>query len=259
MPSPAGSGLPHPASYTVSESGHQLSDEVTGLVWQRTLDAKLRTWEDAKQYCACLSVDGVSGWRVPSRIELVSLVDFSKASPSINTEAFPDTTNENFWTSSVVTFDAGLVYLVFFLNGHTTYSQLDYEYRARCVRSAEPAPAERYSSENGTVLDRQTTLTWQRVIPKSLYTWADATKYCAGLDLSGPGWRLPTINEVQTLVDESHNPSIDLTAFPATPSEYFWSSSRVVDDIARAWTTFFTNGSTYSFAITGLKNVRCVR
>ena len=44
-----------------------------------------------------------------------------------------------------------------------------------------------------------------------------------------------------------------------TPSEYFWASSAVIDDATRAWTTFFTNGSTYSFAMTATKNVRCVR
>src|SRR5262245_47322161 len=35
MPNPAGSGLPHPASYTWDASGQQVTDNVTGLVWQR--------------------------------------------------------------------------------------------------------------------------------------------------------------------------------------------------------------------------------
>src|SRR5258706_10778300 len=33
MPNPAPSGLPHPASYSVSASGDQVTDEVTGLIW----------------------------------------------------------------------------------------------------------------------------------------------------------------------------------------------------------------------------------
>jgi hypothetical protein len=240
-------------------NGNEVTDEVTGLVWERTVDAKPRTWEDAMQYCACLSIDGLSGWRLPSRIELVSLVDFTKASPSINAEAFPDTTNDNFWTSSVVAIDDGLAYLVFFLNGHTTYSQLDYEYRTRCVRSAPTAPREHYTIANGTVLDTQTQLTWQQTMPPTRYGWAEAGQYCKMLSLDGSGWRLPTINELQTLVDDSKNPSLDTTAFPNSPSEYFWASSTVVDDATRAWTTFFTNGSTYPFAMTAAKNVRCVR
>jgi len=259
MPNPARSQLPNPASYAVSDSGNQVTDQVTGLAWQRNVDPSAMTWDVAQRYCACLTLDGVSGWRLPSRIELASLVDWTTASPSIDAVAFPSTVSENFWTSSVVTIDKGLVYLIFFLNGHTTYAALDYEYRARCVRSSTPPPAPHYTQANGTVYDTQTNLTWQQAFPIQRYAWADATAYCADLALDGAGWRLPSINELQTLVDDSVNPSIDGVAFPMTPSEYFWSSSAVVDDASRAWTTFFTNGSTYSFAVSAAKNVRCVR
>lgn len=259
MPNPVGSGLPNPASYQVSDSGNRVVDEVTGLTWQRHVDARTFTWMDAKQYCACLVVDGVAGWQLPSRIELASLVDWSKTSPSIDAEAFPDTTNENFWTAAPVTINPGLAYLVFFLNGHTTYSDETYEYRVRCVQPSPAPPSERYGISNGTVYDSQTKLTWQQQFPPERYGWDAAQSYCSGLELDGGGWRVPSINEVQTLVDDTVNPSIDLTAFPATPSEYFWSSSAVIDDASRAWTAFFTNGSTYSFAKTALKNVRCTR
>ncbi len=259
MPNPVQSGLPNPASYAVSDSNNQVTDDVTGLTWQRTVNSNAMPWEDAKRYCACLTLDGDDGWRLPSRIELASLVDWTTASPSIDVVAFPSTTNENFWTSSVVTRDTDLVYLVFFLNGHTTYATPDYEYRARCVRSSPALPAARYAVADGTVNDTQTKLTWQRAFPPERYAWADANAYCAGLSLDGSGWRLPSINELQTLVDDATNPAIDLTTFPLTPSEYFWSSSAVVDDATRAWTTFFTNGSTYSFPTTSPKNVRCVR
>lgn len=263
MPNPVQSGLPNPASLSVSVSGNLVTDEVTGLVWQRNFDSQLFTWDDAKQYCACLELDGKRGWQLPSRIELASLVDWTKTSPSIDANAFPNTPNENFWTASPVTTSPGLAYLAFFLNGHTTYSDVTYEYRVRCLQpSAAAAPDERYRIADGTVYDTQTRLTWQQAIPSSRYSWADAEAYCAELALGGNAgdtWRLPSINELQTLVDDTTNPAIDLRAFPKTPSEYFWASSAVIDDASRAWTTFFTNGSTYSFAITATKNVRCVR
>lgn len=261
MPNPASSGLPHPASYSVSASGEQTTDGVTGLIWQRQASSGVMTWEDAKRYCACLGVDGTGGWRLPSRIELASLVDYTKTTPSIDSDAFPDTSPENFWTASEVGIGTGLVYLVFFDNGHTTYATPDYEYRARCVRGEPTQPAVRYDVANGVVHDVSSELSWQRQIPSERVGWVEATDYCKALALDpehGP-WRLPSINELQTLVLESQNPSIDTAAFPNTPSEYFWSSSTVTDDATRAWTTFFTNGSTYSFAATSLKNVRCVR
>lgn len=256
MPNPAATMLPHPTRYEVDEARGIVKDSVTGLSWQRDFSPTPLTWDDAKTYCSCASFGDEHDWRLPSRIELVSLEDFSRSSPTIDSEAFPATPDENFWTSSPVTIDPGLIYLVYFQNGHTTYSQFDYEYRARCVRSSKAAPAERYTIDNGAVYDTQTELTWQQVFPPERQSWTDATAYCRAL---GDGWRLPSINELQTLVDDATNPAIDEGAFPGTPSEYFWSSSVVVGDATRAWTTFFTNGSTYSFAMTALKNVRCVR
>lgn len=259
MPNAAASGLPNPASYELSSSGNRVTDQVTRLVWQRHVDPRSFTWEAAKQYCSCLVLDGTDGWRLPSRIELVSLVDWTLTSPSIDAQAFPDTSNENFWAASPVNINPGLAYLSFFLNGHTTYSDVTYEYRARCVQAGIGASGEHYTIEEGTVYDTWTQLTWQQPFPSERYTWEDATNYCASLALPGTGWRLPSINELQTLVDDSVNPAIDKTAFPGTPSEYFWSSSAVIDDATRAWTAFFTNGSTYSFAKSAAKNVRCVR
>jgi hypothetical protein len=259
MPNPVTSGLPNPASYEPSASGNRVTDRVTGLVWQRHVDDRTFTWEGAKQYCSCLVVDGTDGWRLPSRIELVSLVDWTLTNPSIDSRAFPETSNENFWAASAVTINPGLAYLSYFSNGHTTYGDFAYEYRARCVQAKEAAVGEHYVSGDGSVHDTRTQLTWQQPFPSERYTWDDASRYCASLSLPGAGWRLPSINELQTLVDDSVNPSIDRATFPGTPSEYFWSSSPVIDDATRAWTTFFTNGSTYSFDKTAAKNVRCVR
>jgi hypothetical protein len=261
MPNPARSALPNPASYTVSDSGNQVSDNVTGLIWQRNVDSRSYEWEEAKHYCACLTVDGVAGWRLPSRIELVSISDWTTSNPSIDSNAFPSTPSENFWSSSVLTNgDPTLGWFVFFGSGFSSYRDMGYMNHARCVTTPPAtAPPGRYAIANGTVYDTQTKLTWQQVISTSPYTWTDATTYCSALSLNGAGWRVPSIGELQTLVDESTNPSIDGTAFPMTASEYFWSSSAVVEDPSRAWTAFFANGSTYSFAMKTPRSVRCAR
>ncbi len=125
--------------------------------------------------------------------------------------------------------------------------------------SSATAPSGRYTIANGTVYDTQTKLTWQQEVSSSSYTWAEAKTYCSTLSLNGTGWHVPGIGELQTIVDESTNPSVDATAFPMTPSEYFWSSSAVVEDPSRAWTGFFANGATYRFVVTAPKSVRCVR
>ena len=67
------------------------------------------------------------------------------------------------------------------------------------------APSGRYTITAGTVYDTKTKLTWQQPGPSATYTWAAAKTYCAGLgsSLGGTGWRLPTIKELQTIVDNS--------------------------------------------------------
>src|SRR5689334_16839225 len=82
------------------------------------------------------------------------------------------------------------------------------------------APAGRYTIANGTVYDTKTRLTWQQGAAPSTYTWTDASPYCGALNLGGMGWRLPSVRELQTIVDETlHAPAIDATAFSGTPSD----------------------------------------
>jgi formylglycine-generating enzyme required for sulfatase activity len=124
------------------------------------------------------------------------------------------------------------------------------------------APAGRYVVSTATVTDTKTKLIWQRAVPSTTYTWADAIAYCTGVgaSLGGAAFRLPTRKELQTLIDESRtNPAIDPTAFPNTPPGAFWSSSPVVDSPSYAWNVYFYNGSTYDAPVVETFSVRCVR
>ena len=123
------------------------------------------------------------------------------------------------------------------------------------------APAGRYTTANGTVYDTKTKLTWQQTVASGTYNWAGAKTYCAGLSLNGTGWRLPTIKELQTIVDDSRtNPAIDTTAFPSTPADWFWSSSPLAGSSSYAWDVSFDFGFTgYSDVSYNYGNVRCVR
>ena len=122
------------------------------------------------------------------------------------------------------------------------------------------APAGRYTTSGGTVYDTKTKLTWQQTVPSGTYTWAGAKTYCAGLNLGGTGWRLPTAKELQTIVDDSRtNPSIDTTAFPSTPADVFWSSSPLAGSSSYAWVVFFNVGNSGANDVSGTDYVRCVR
>jgi hypothetical protein len=93
------------------------------------------------------------------------------------------------------------------------------------------APPGRYEIDADTVRDTKTSLTWKRAVTTmpgggNVPSLEEANKLCA------LPWRLPTIKELATLVDESATaaPFIDLKAFPGTPNLPYWSSTHTNAD-----------------------------
>jgi hypothetical protein len=122
------------------------------------------------------------------------------------------------------------------------------------------APGGRYVVEQGTVNDTRTRLTWERAPDLTPRVWSQAAPYCSALDLNGKGWRVPSVKELLTLVDESRwGPAIDPAAFPGTPSDYFWTSSPLATFPMFVWTVFFGKGTASFFDIGNPRLVRCVR
>jgi hypothetical protein len=126
------------------------------------------------------------------------------------------------------------------------------------------APAGRYVLTAGTVQDTKTGLTWQRTVPSATYDWDGAKTYCASTvstSLGGTGWRLPTLKELQTIVDytQATAPLIDSTAFPSTPSTWFWSSSPGAGLLDYAGDVSFGDGSSSYSHVGDDGRVRCVR
>lgn len=128
--------------------------------------------------------------------------------------------------------------------------------------SVAGAPAGHYSigtgAAAGTVYDTKAKLTWQRSVPSTAYTMSDAVNYCAGLQLNGGGWRMPTAKELFSLVDHSvaAGTTIDSNAFPDTPYQIFWSIS--VYQTNAAWVVDFTSGYV-DLQDSPTEWVRCVR
>ena len=96
-------------------------------------------------------------------------------------------------------------------------------------------------------------------------TFDEARAYCEGLTLDGGGFRVLSMKEVQTLVDETRQsgPSIDTEAFPGLPelAPTFWTSSPSADFPDAAW--FFRNGLVLDvgkgLSLDSKHSVRCVR
>jgi len=113
------------------------------------------------------------------------------------------------------------------------------------------------------VTDHITGLEWQDNLETKtvIKTWSEAQGYCSALGLDGGGWRLPTIQELQSIVvDGAYNPSIDTTAFVNySTSYYYWSSTTGANSTSYAWVVHFNDGYTGGDYKSNTYYVRCVR
>ncbi|SHA18287.1 hypothetical protein BTHERMOSOX_534 [Bathymodiolus thermophilus thioautotrophic gill symbiont] len=127
-------------------------------------------------------------------------------------------------------------------------------------------PNSRYTDHsNGTVTDNQTKLMWKKCAEGlsgndcnegtgSTYNWTQALQSVNSHSFaSHDDWRLPNIKELSSLAARHcYDPSINLSFFPNTPANYFWSSSPSVSAPFNnfslhewAWRLNFEFGSAY--------------
>lgn len=122
------------------------------------------------------------------------------------------------------------------------------------------------------VFDSETALTWQGCAAgltgntcgagtSELFDWQGAVDYCNGLDWAGhQDWQLPDRDTLETILNfEKTGPSIDTTAFPATPPYFFWSSSSYAGPSGGAWYVDFSAGDVGAVNKILVNHVRCVR
>jgi len=90
--------------------------------------------------------------------------------------------------------------------------------------------------------------------PETKYmSWDEAMEYAKFLS---DGWRLPTIQELFSIIDFKISPA---TTLPDTYSSTYWSSTICTVNKSNACTVYFFDGSVYNKAKTGSSYVRCVR
>ena len=120
-----------------------------------------------------------------------------------------------------------------------------------------------YSRSGDVVSDNATGLEWQdnENITK---TWSDAISYCSDLLLDGGGWRLPSIEELETLLDnERYDPAVTEGIFNHISWTYLISeySTSTIDalDNDYAWSVSFRGGGSSGYKKAVSIYVRCVR
>jgi len=114
------------------------------------------------------------------------------------------------------------------------------------------------------VLDTETGLVWEQSPSTTTENWLNAQIHCILLIKGGRlGWRLPTIQELASLVDPN-NPGGNPDLPPGHPfsnvqSSHYWSATTLAADTSAAWAVNFNVGRPDGDLKAGFDFVWCVR
>jgi len=131
--------------FKVSGDGQEVLDTSTRLTWRRcpegmqwvgqTCNGKVAKFSFAAAKKAMASA-GTGGWRIPTRDELVGIVDkAAKKKPRIDAVAFPKTPSTLFWATREGSADDLNAWLVSFANGKVIGNSGQAKFPLRLVRA----------------------------------------------------------------------------------------------------------------------------
>jgi hypothetical protein len=113
------------------------------------------------------------------------------------------------------------------------------------------------------VLDKETGLVWEKSPSTNGFNWVEAQAHCNQLATGGRlGWRLPTIQELASLINPSSLPGPTLPTghpFSNVQPSFYWSATTLAVNNDGAWVVQFINGSVGSFVKSDVIYSWCVR
>jgi hypothetical protein len=116
-------------------------DQRSQLMWTTIETARL-IHQAAQAHVDKLNAErylGFADWRLPTVQELFGLVDHTRSSPAIDTDAFPHCKSLWYWTDTPCAWSSGHAWFVNFSLGYVGYGGRDYLAFVRAVRRVSPA------------------------------------------------------------------------------------------------------------------------
>lgn len=274
-----------------------VKDEVTGLYWElKTDDENAYHGVDETYFFSVLSIliNNISSdtnynwinvadweWRVPTREELRSILNYQYGDGSTVAafEAIAGSASSDYpligagdgyyWSADYVDpNDPTLRYWLVSARSHADDifqpGGASPERYCRLVYGPSLATAQTrddFSVNGDIVTDNRTLLDWEKVgvtQAEGAKTWTGAIQYCSSLTLGDKAWRLPTIKELESIIDVDKTPAprIDDQTFTAETGSY-WSSTTALNP-SEAWAMNFNGGKAESVLKTTSYYVRCV-
>jgi Protein of unknown function (DUF1566) len=132
--------------FTYSTNGAEVTDTTTGLTWRRCSEGQQFSYDrcDGKPTehnfkgaiaHAKMQATPEATWRVPNINELSTLVEKRVRNPSIDTNVFPNTAANRYWSSSAHETDVTQGMIVYFNDGHVVKYHQNNKAHVRLVRN----------------------------------------------------------------------------------------------------------------------------
>ncbi len=128
--------------------GEAVLDKQTGLVWARNTDllSKSVPWAEAVQFCESVQIGGKKGWRLPTRDEVISILDTTQSNPALP-DGHPFTKMREYkyggkslleyWTSTEYEGDKKNAWTVYISNGMVMDDLKLFDFKVWPVRDGE--------------------------------------------------------------------------------------------------------------------------
>ncbi len=221
-----------PQSFSIDNSVENepvVIDNNLGLMWQQKIPPVEELYiEDVLAYCENLVYGGYDDWRLPSMEDFMTITDYGRYAPAVNTEYFSD--SGSFWTSTmedifivsgpgayteydytIFDFTEPSTYVVKYYFDWYDYSKTEapYSFNIRCARGGNAAfPGHHFISEtfgkkvmwnnyNDLIFIKADYPYDHLIVETAKYTWKEALKYCSELEYAGiSDWRVPNFKEL---------------------------------------------------------------
>ncbi len=274
-------GVPWPEPRFKAE-GDVVEDRLTGLSWTRDAGPAEfpLSWGEAFDWVRDFNRrrgSGYQDWRLPNRRELYSLLSFQDCRPALPAgHPFVNVFGGWYWSSTTAVLHPAHAWYVNLAGARMFYGGKDQSFmvwpvrgRSRMVpatgqkrcyaenkimacagsgqdgesRWGRPWPEPRFHVTNEGVQDRLTGLVWQRDPGR----FREAVRWREALEIARAAkdpWRLPNINELESLVDcDAAQPALPAGHPFVRLHDIYWSSTTSAYETDWAWALYLDKGA----------------
>ena len=108
----------------------------SNLMWENSIHSKdiKVNYNEAMMYCKNIKTGTFQDWRVPTLLELLSLVDYTKAEPAIKKEITLISSKKIYWSATPYISYSNTFWGVSYKDGASKKASSNYDRYVRCVR-----------------------------------------------------------------------------------------------------------------------------